>query len=138
MKRILLLGAQGQVGWEVRRSQAPLADVTAYAILHLAHQPQAAGLYHLAAAGETSWNGHARPVLAHAKRLKPELNIKATVQAVPSSAFVTAAVRPHNSRLIHRSCRTPLSYQCRGGSRALNTCWLKFFESTHDTNDGTT
>ena len=77
-----------------------LADVTAYAIRHLAHQPQAAGLYHLAAAGETSWNGYARLVLAHAKRLKSELNIKATeVKAVPSSVFVTAAVRPDNSRL---------------------------------------
>ena len=29
MKRILLLGAQGQVGWELRRSLAPLGDVTA-------------------------------------------------------------------------------------------------------------
>ena len=77
-----------------------LADVTAHAISRLAHQPQAAGLYHVAAAGETSWNGYARLVLAHAKRLKPELNIKASeVKAVPSSAFVTAAVRPHNSRL---------------------------------------
>ena len=80
-----------------------LVDVTAYAILHLTHlthQPQATGLYQLAAAGETSWKGYARLVLAHAKRLKPELNIKATeVKAVPSSAFVTAAVRPHNSRL---------------------------------------
>ena len=67
-----------------------LADITAYAILHLAHQPQAAGLYHLAAAGETSWNGYARHVLAHAKRLKPQLNIKVTeVKAVPSSAYQT-------------------------------------------------
>ena len=29
MKRILLLGAQGQVGWELRRSLAPLGDVIA-------------------------------------------------------------------------------------------------------------
>ncbi len=77
-----------------------LADVTAHAIRHIAHQPQAAGLYHLAAGGETSWNGYARHVLAHAKRLKPELDIRATeVKPVSTSAFVTAAVRPHNSRL---------------------------------------
>ncbi|MDB5889596.1 MAG: dTDP-4-dehydrorhamnose reductase [Polaromonas sp.] len=77
-----------------------LADVTAHAIRQLQHQPADTGLYHLAAAGETSWNGYARHVLAHARQLKPDLQLKATdVKAVPSSAFVTAAVRPLNSRL---------------------------------------
>ena len=77
-----------------------LADVTAHTIRHLAHQPEHAGLYHVAAAGETSWNGYARLVIAHARQLRPDIVIKASeVQAVPSSAFVTAAVRPKNSRL---------------------------------------
>lgn len=77
-----------------------LADVTAHTIKHLVHQPEHAGLYHLAAAGETSWNGYARLVIAHASQLRPDIVIKASkVKAVPSSAFVTAAVRPKNSRL---------------------------------------
>ena len=77
-----------------------LADVTAHAIRHLAHQPKHAGLYHVAASGETSWNGYARHVIAHARQLRPDLAIKASeVKAVPSSAFVTAAERPKNSRL---------------------------------------
>jgi len=77
-----------------------LADVTAHAIRQMTLQPENTGLYHLAAAGETSWNGYARHVLEQARRLKPDLKIKASeVKAVPSSAFVTAAVRPLNSRL---------------------------------------
>ena len=77
-----------------------LADVTAHALRQALRQPSDAGLYHLVASGETSWWGYATHVLAQAKRLQPELHLKAAeVLAVPSSAFVTAARRPHNSRL---------------------------------------
>ena len=81
-----------------------LADVTAHALRQVLLRPQDGGLYHLAAAGETSWNGYARHVIAHAEQAQTALKIVTRqVLAVPSSAFVTAAVRPHNSRLDTRS-----------------------------------
>ena len=77
-----------------------LADVTAHAIRQVLAQPQDAGLYHLAAAGETTWHAYAQHVLAQARLEKPALPIKATeVAPVPTSAFPTPARRPLNSRL---------------------------------------
>jgi len=77
-----------------------LADITAHAIRQLIQRPQDAGLYHLAAAGETTWHGYARFVLDTALALKPELALKAQdVAPVTTSAFPTPAQRPLNSRL---------------------------------------
>ena len=77
-----------------------LADVTAHAIRHLAQHPQDGGLYHCVAAGETNWNLYAKEVLALAVKARPAINLKAIeVAPVPTSAFPTPAVRPHNSRL---------------------------------------
>jgi dTDP-4-dehydrorhamnose reductase len=77
-----------------------LADVTAHAIRQVLAHPQDAGLYHLAAAGETTWHAYAQHVLAQARLEKPTLPIKATELApVPTSAFPTPAHRPLNSRL---------------------------------------
>ncbi len=77
-----------------------LADVTAHAIRHLQAQPQDAGLYHCAASGETNWNLYAKEVLALALQARPAIQLKASeVAPVPTSAFPTPAVRPHNSRL---------------------------------------
>jgi dTDP-4-dehydrorhamnose reductase len=77
-----------------------LADVTAHAIRHVLQRPADAGLYHLVAGGETSWNGYAKYVLAQAERAQPAIKIVAKeVAAVPTSAFPTPAARPLNSRL---------------------------------------
>ncbi len=77
-----------------------LADVTSHAIRHLAQRPEDAGLYHCVAAGETNWNLYAKEVLALAVKARPAINLKAIeVAPVPTSAFPTPAVRPHNSRL---------------------------------------
>ena len=77
-----------------------LADVTAHAIRQVLQRPQDAGLYHLVARGETTWNGYAKYVLAQAQQGGAAINIKAKeVTAVPTSAFPTPARRPHNSRL---------------------------------------
>ena len=59
-----------------------------------------AGLYHLAASGETTWHAYASHVISQAKALRPDLSWAVLeIAPVPSSAFVTAARRPHNSRL---------------------------------------
>jgi dTDP-4-dehydrorhamnose reductase len=77
-----------------------LADISAHAITRLHLQPDLAGTYHCVAAGETSWFGYARHVIAwahaHGQALKtaPE-----AVHAIPTSAYPTPAQRPLNSRL---------------------------------------
>ena len=77
-----------------------IADVTAHAIRQVLRRPQDGGLYHLAAAGETTWNHYAKHVIAQAQRSHKAVKIVANeVAAVPTSAFPTPARRPHNSRL---------------------------------------
>jgi dTDP-4-dehydrorhamnose reductase len=77
-----------------------LADVTAHALRALLADPGKAGVYHVAAAGETSWNGYARFVVDQAQQAGQVLKAgPRQVLPVPSSAFPTPARRPHNSRL---------------------------------------
>jgi dTDP-4-dehydrorhamnose reductase len=77
-----------------------LADVTAHAIRMARQQPELSGLYHLAAAGETSWHGYACFVLDHARQAGIELKAATeNVLPVPTSAFPLPARRPLNSRL---------------------------------------
>ena len=76
---------------------ALLADVTSLALQ--ASQPLT-GIYHLAAAGETTWYAYADYVLAKAKQIKPSLNYAVRdLVAVPTADFPTPAARPLNSRL---------------------------------------
>ena len=79
-----------------------LADATALMIHRLTacSQDERAGLYHLTAAGETTWHGYASHLIAEARRIHPGIELKVTnVVATTSEAFVTAATRPRNSRL---------------------------------------
>lgn len=87
-----------------------IADVTALVLRRVTgRDPGAsahAGIYHLAAAGETSWNGLARFVLKTASELRPDLLLKGQeIAPVPSSAFPLPARRPLNSRLDTRRLR---------------------------------
>ena len=77
-----------------------LADVTAHAIRQVLNRPEDAGVYHLAAAGQTTWFEYAKHVVAQSVSAQeaPEIIVK-TIKPVATSAFPTAAKRPHNSRL---------------------------------------
>ena len=77
-----------------------LADVTAHALLAVQDKPGLAGLYHLTAAGETSWCDYARFVIEHARRAAlPVRVMPEAIEAIPTSAYPTPARRPLNSRL---------------------------------------
>ena len=88
--------------WGAPTGAELLATVTAAVLrqIDLAGNEALAGLYHLAASGETTWHAYASHVIRQAKALRPDLPWAVQeIAPVPSSAFVTAAVRPHNSRL---------------------------------------
>ena len=80
-----------------------LADVSAHAlrqalIPHTKATP--AGIYHLAASGETSWHGYARFVLQTAQAAGVVLKVSPdAVEPITTSAYPTPARRPLNSRL---------------------------------------
>ena len=77
-----------------------LADVTAHALRQLQARPQDGGLYHCAAAGETTWHAYAKYVIDQASQAQKAIQIRAKeISPVPTSAFPTPAWRPLNSRL---------------------------------------
>jgi dTDP-4-dehydrorhamnose reductase len=72
-----------------------LADVTA---LILARPNSPNGLYHLAAAGETSWHGYAEAIFAEAQRTGL-LDKSPVIHRITSVDYPLPAARPANSRL---------------------------------------
>lgn len=76
-----------------------IADITAHAIMRQ-HTGETDGVYHLAAAGETSWYSYAKFVLAFADARGDTLKIRPDdIAPIASSAYQVTARRPLNSRL---------------------------------------
>jgi len=77
-----------------------LADITAHALRAALAERMAGGLYHLTAAGETSWHGYASYATAEARRLGAELKLTAErIKPIPTEQYPLPAPRPKNSRL---------------------------------------
>lgn len=77
-----------------------IADVTAHALKQAWRQPELSGLYHLAAAGQTSWHGYARHVIEWARRVGQPLRVSpAAIEPISTANYPTPARRPLNSRL---------------------------------------
>ena len=74
---------------------ALIADITKHCVENFS--PDKSGLYNLVPQGETTWHGIAEYLI---KNSNIPLKCKvAHVQPIPSSAYPTKAMRPHNSRL---------------------------------------
>ncbi|MFZ5524133.1 MAG: dTDP-4-dehydrorhamnose reductase [Pseudomonadota bacterium] len=77
-----------------------LADVTAHALRAARQRPELSGLYHLTAAGVTSWHGYASFVIEFARQAGIPLKVAAdAIKPVPTTAYPTPAKRPLNSRM---------------------------------------
>ena len=77
-----------------------IADITAHAVRAVQVQAAPGGIYHLAAAGHTSWHGYASFVIALAREAGVPLRVAAdAIDAVGSTTFPAPAQRPKNSRL---------------------------------------
>ena len=93
--------------WGAPTGAELIADVSAHAIAQLRARPDKAGIYHLAAAGETNWFSYAKHVIAYAQYAQPAIEyVVKDILPIPSSAYPVAATRPHNSRLDTRKLRT--------------------------------
>ena len=71
-----------------------------------------AGLYHLAAAGETSWHGYALFVIERAQALGETLKAGPNnILPITTADYPTPAQRPANSRLDTTKLRTTFGLQ---------------------------
>jgi len=83
-------------------SAALIADVTAHALRQVSKSPALpqSGIYHLAAAGETSWDEYACYIIEAARGagspIKPRPD---QIHAISTAEYLTPATRPANSRL---------------------------------------
>lgn len=75
-----------------------VADVTAHLLRSALNGLELQGVYHLAAAGETSWYAYACFIIDTARKLGFEFKVD-TIEPIVSSSYQTPALRPLNSRL---------------------------------------
>ena len=77
-----------------------IADVTAHAARAAVNRPELCGVYHLTAAGETTWHGYAHFIIEQARAAGAPVQVAPdAIEAVNTDAFPATARRPHNSRL---------------------------------------
>lgn len=105
-KTMLRLGAERERltviddQWGAPTGAELIADVSAHAIAQVLCQPAKAGVYHLAAAGETTWFSYAKYVLAQAQQAQSAIKLIVNeVAPIATADYPTPARRPHNSRL---------------------------------------
>lgn len=82
--------------WGTPTFAPDLAEAIAVVLRVLIETPQACGVYHVVAGGETSWAGFAEEIFRQSARLGGP---SARVERITSSDYPTPAPRPVNSRL---------------------------------------
>lgn len=85
-----------------------LADVAVAALQQAIRNPQLAGVYHLAPAGETTWHEYASYVIDFAREQGETLKVT-SVKPINTSEYPTPAKRPSNSRLSTAKLRNSFS-----------------------------
>ncbi|RAM61651.1 dTDP-4-dehydrorhamnose reductase [Herbaspirillum rubrisubalbicans] len=100
---VRLAGQRDRLGIVADQIGAPtsaelIADVSAHAIVACLADAEKQGVYHLTAAGSTSWADYARLVFDVMAALRSDFKIP-VIEPIASNAYPTPARRPRNSRL---------------------------------------
>ena len=96
-------------------SAAAIATATERLAEQYAEIPEAAGIYHMTAAGSTSWCGFARAIFAAGV-----LPTQPRVQPIPSSDYPTPAKRPANSVLANDKFARTFGFRLPGWQQQLD------------------
>jgi dTDP-4-dehydrorhamnose reductase len=98
-----------------------LAEATARALAAIPPEGVASGVYHLAAAGKTSWAGFARAIFDRAKGRR---GFRAPrVVPIASAEYPTAARRPPYSVLSHRKFTAAFGFAPSSWETQLDACF---------------
>jgi len=100
-----------------------LADATVGALSAIPREGIASGIYHLSAAGETTWAGFARAIFERA-RTRPGFRVPRVVP-IPTSAYPTPARRPRYSVLSHRKFATAFGFAPSAWEAQLDACFAR-------------
>jgi dTDP-4-dehydrorhamnose reductase len=110
-----------------------LADITAHAVRMAMRQPEVRGLYHVVAAGETSWCGYARFILDFARQAGIRLKTSPEdLVPVPASAFPSPAARPKNSRLNVQKLESTFGLKLPPWQNGVARMLAEILENKHD------
>ncbi|MDD5329858.1 MAG: dTDP-4-dehydrorhamnose reductase [Sulfuricella sp.] len=93
-----------------------IAEATAQILAQRKDLNEVGGLYHLTAAGQTSWHGFTRAILDHAAKPSPRL------VAIPTADYPLPAPRPRNSALDNTKMRQAFGLALPAWDAALALC----------------
>ncbi len=100
-----------------------LAEATARALSAIPREGVASGIYHLSAAGETTWAGFARAIFERA-RTRPGFRVPRVVP-IATSAYPTPARRPRYSVLSHRKFAAAFGFAPSAWEAQLDACFAR-------------
>lgn len=114
-----------------------IADCTAHAIRTVMAQDDQqqdtslAGIYHLAASGETTWFSYAELVFAQARAQGVELKLS-TLNAIATADYATPAQRPLNSRLNTKKLSTAFGLTLPPWQQGVNRMLTETLEKINE------
>jgi len=99
------------------------AQIVARALRERAGGAFASALFHLSAAGETSWHGFANAIFERVRRIDPSIALRvAEVVAIATADYPLPARRPANSRLACEAVRERFGIEIPHWSVGLDLC----------------
>jgi dTDP-4-dehydrorhamnose reductase len=98
-----------------------LAEATARALRAIPPRGVASGIYHLSAAGETTWADFATAIFRHAAATRPGFRAPRVVR-IPAAGYPTPARRPAYSVLSHRKFESAFGFAPTHWESQLEEC----------------